>query len=74
MQKYFWVLTSILWILTVITAVILISKNGPLSLFPIYAHNQPQGPVGWLFGFSILLTAFTPFISKSNQNHRQIHN
>lgn len=74
MQKYFWILTSSLWALTVIAAVILISKNGPLSLFPIYTQNQPQDPVGWLFGFSILLTAFTPFISKGNQNHSHIRN
>jgi len=54
MHKILWGISILLWIATIVVAIILIRENGFLSILPIFSYNKPHGVVGWLFIISLI--------------------
>jgi len=54
MHKIIWGISILLWLITIIIAVILIQEHGFLSITPIFSHNRPHGSVGWLLMISVI--------------------
>ena len=62
MKKFMLISNVVLWIVTVVVFIVLVSQHGFWSITPIYAYNRPHGLFGWLLAFSILLTVIDGFL------------
>lgn len=56
MKKIIFISDILMWIITIIVFIVLVSAHGIWSIAPIYAYNRPQGVFGWLLAVTILLT------------------
>jgi len=68
MHKLIWGISILLWLATIIIAIILIQAHGFWSITPIFSHNRPHGIIGWLLIISVIST-----IIAGDYNHLTPH-
>ncbi|KRN98836.1 hypothetical protein [Companilactobacillus kimchiensis] len=56
MRKKLRLLLILLWIVIIAIFIIAGLTSGWWSLTPIVAYNRPQGPFGWLFTITLVLS------------------